>query len=104
MLLKSTGYPDPDRIVQLWEKPPRGTRNAISPANYIDWAKQARSFESMAAQTGASVAFTGGGEPKSLRVGNEDDMLGCGQILPSSPSSASVGFWGSKGDEHHERQ
>jgi putative ABC transport system permease protein len=69
VLLKSTGYPDPDRIVQLWEKPPRGTRNAISPANYIDWAKQGRSFESMAAQTGASMAFTGGGEPKSLRVG-----------------------------------
>ncbi len=39
VLLKSTGYPEPERIVQLWEKPPRGTRNGIAAANYIDWAR-----------------------------------------------------------------
>jgi len=69
VLLKSTGYPEPERIVQLWEKPPRGTRNGISAANYVDWAKQARSFESMAALTGSAMSFTGGGEPRSLRAG-----------------------------------
>lgn len=26
VLLKSLGYPEPERIVQLWEKPPRGLR------------------------------------------------------------------------------
>jgi putative ABC transport system permease protein len=35
VLLKSMGYPEPERIVQLWEKPPRGTRNGIAAANYI---------------------------------------------------------------------
>ena len=34
ILLKSSGYPEPERIVQLWEKPPRGMRNGISGANY----------------------------------------------------------------------
>src|SRR6185503_18976496 len=69
VLLKSSGYPAPERIVQLWEKPPRGTRNTISAANYLDWAKQAQLFDAMAAVTGATMSYTGGGEPKSIRVG-----------------------------------
>lgn len=72
VLLKSAGYPEPERIVQLWEKPPGGGRNGIAPANYIDWTKQSRSFESMAAQTGAAMSYLAresGGAPISLRVG-----------------------------------
>jgi putative ABC transport system permease protein len=68
VLLKPNTYPEPERIVMLWEKPPRGLRNSIAPANYLDWTKQSRSFESMAAQTGAGLSYTGGGEPKSLRA------------------------------------
>jgi putative ABC transport system permease protein len=75
VLLKSFSYPEPERIVQLWEKPPRGLRNGISAANYIDWTKQSQSFEAMAAQTGATMSYasnsaTGstGGEPRSLRA------------------------------------
>jgi putative ABC transport system permease protein len=73
VLLKSFTYPEPERIVQLWEKPPRGLRNGISAANYIDWARQNQSFEAMAAQTGATMSFSpnaegGGIEPRSLRV------------------------------------
>src|SRR5262249_57986022 len=48
VLLKSAGYPEPERIVQLWEKPPGGMRNGIPPANYIDWTKQSHSFQAMA--------------------------------------------------------
>jgi putative ABC transport system permease protein len=72
VLLKSVGYPEPERIVQLWEKPPGGGRNGIAPANYIDWTKQSRSFESMAAQTGAAMSYLAkesDGVPISLRVG-----------------------------------
>ena len=58
VLLKSVGYPEPERIVQLWEKPPGGLRNGISAANYIDWAQQSRSFEAMAAQTGATMSYS----------------------------------------------
>ena len=68
VLLKSSGYSDPERIVQLWEKPPDGTRNGIAAANYLDWAKQARLFDAMAAVTSAAMSYTGGGEPKSIRV------------------------------------
>ncbi len=68
VLLKSSGYPEPERIVQLWEKPPRGTRNGISGANYIDWARQSRSFTAMAAMTGGGMTYTGAAEPRSLDV------------------------------------
>jgi putative ABC transport system permease protein len=69
VLFKSLGYAEPERIVQLWEKPPGGMRNGIAAANYIDWAKQSTSFEAIAAQTGNTMSYTGGGEPQSLRVG-----------------------------------
>ena len=75
VLLKSMSYPEPERIVQLWERPPRGLRNGIAAANYIDWTQQSQSFEAMAAQTGATMSYaassaTGstGDEPRSLRV------------------------------------
>jgi putative ABC transport system permease protein len=68
-LLKGAGYPEPERIVRLWEKHPMGGRNVISAANYIDWTRQSKSFDAMAAATGGSMSYTGGGEPRSLRVG-----------------------------------
>src|SRR5688572_28714782 len=74
VLLKSFSYPEPERIVQLWEKPPRGLRNGISAANYIDWTRQSRAFEAMAAQTGAGMSYSPAaaagstGEPRLLRV------------------------------------
>jgi putative ABC transport system permease protein len=76
VLLKSFTYPEPERIVQLWEKPPRGLRNGISGANYIDWARQSQSFDAMAAQTGAGMSYTpnasdgsaSSSEPRVLRA------------------------------------
>jgi putative ABC transport system permease protein len=72
VLLKSAGYPEPERIVQIWEKPPGGGRNGIAPANYLDWTRQSTSFESMAAQSGAGLSYLpaeSGGVPISLRAG-----------------------------------
>ena len=69
VLLRSAGYPEPERIVRLWEKQPYGGRNGISAANYVDWARQSQSFDAIAAKTGGSMSYTGGGEPQSLRVG-----------------------------------
>src|SRR5262245_3276810 len=68
VLLKASGYPEPERIVQLWEKPPGGGRNVIAPANYLDWTKLSHSFESMAARTFAALSYLPG-TPGSLPVG-----------------------------------
>src|SRR5262249_4543140 len=69
VLLKPVEYPEAERIVQLSEKPPGAMRNTIAGANYLDWAAQSRSFEAMAAQTAATLSYTGGAEPRSLRAG-----------------------------------
>ncbi len=69
VLLKSSTYPEPERIVQLWERGPSWPRNVLAPATYLDWARQSQSFESMAAYKFDSMNYTGGGEPRSLRAG-----------------------------------
>jgi putative ABC transport system permease protein len=68
VLLKSSGYPAPERIVQLWEKTPGGQRNVLSEAAYRDWAAQSRSFAAIAARTAGVMSYTGGGDVRSLRV------------------------------------
>jgi predicted permease len=85
LLLKGAGYPEPERIVQIWERPPGGGRNGVSGANYLDWAAQSQSFEAIAARSGATMSYTGvasdsgasasgasastsAGEPQSLRA------------------------------------
>jgi len=68
VLLKPLAYPEPEQLVQLWEKPPGGLRNGISALNFLDWQKQSTSFTGMAAQTGKSVTQTGAGEPRQIRI------------------------------------
>jgi putative ABC transport system permease protein len=67
VLLKPLPYGEPERIVQVLEKPPGGGRNGISTLNYLDWQKNNTVFEYMAAQTGGSVTLTGVSEPVQLR-------------------------------------
>jgi putative ABC transport system permease protein len=68
VLLKPLAYPEPERLVQLWEKPPGGTRNGISALNFLDWQKQAASFTAMAAQSGKTLTMSALGEPRQLRL------------------------------------
>jgi len=68
LLLKPLAYPEPERIVQIWEKPPRGLRNGVSALNFLDWRDQASSFSAMAARTGDAYTLTGLGEPRQVRA------------------------------------
>ena len=68
LLLKPLAYPEPERIVQIWEKPPRGLRNGVSALNFLDWRDQASSFSAMAARTGDAFTLTGRGEPRQVRA------------------------------------
>lgn len=52
VLMKPLPYPDPDRLVMLWEQRPDGGRNGVSSLNFLDWKKQGKVFESIAAMTG----------------------------------------------------
>jgi putative ABC transport system permease protein len=67
LLLKPLAYHEPEQIVQIWEKPPRGLRNGVSALNFLDWHDQATSFQAMAARTGDTLTLTGSGEPRQMR-------------------------------------
>src|SRR6185369_15447941 len=69
VLLQPLPFPEPNRLVQLWHTPPQKsfpgmTKFSISPANYLDWKAQNRSFESMAIYGNGMATLTGSGEPQ----------------------------------------
>ena len=68
-LLKPLPYDNPERILQIWEKPPGGGNNVVSAMNFLDWQRQTSSVEAMTATTGGSLTLTGQGDPVLLRAG-----------------------------------
>jgi putative ABC transport system permease protein len=85
VLLKPLPYPDPERILQVWEKPPGGGNNGVSTANFLDWQHQSDVFETMVATTGGSMTLSGHGDPLMLRVGRVSagyfDVFGIKPVL-----------------------
>ncbi|MPY87757.1 MAG: FtsX-like permease family protein [Luteitalea sp.] len=66
VLLKPLPYPEPDRIVRVWEAPRPGVTNATSTLDFLDWQRLGTSFEALAAEAPISAALTGAGEPVRL--------------------------------------
>ena len=50
VLLRPLPYPDPGRLVTLWERDPQKglEQGLVTPANFVDWRAQSRAFEAMA--------------------------------------------------------
>ena len=72
VLLRPLPYQDPSRIMQIWHVPPAKsfpgmTLFSVSPANYLDWQSQNRSFEQMAAYGFESFNVGGGERPEAIR-------------------------------------
>ena len=70
VLLRSLPYQDSDKIVMVWERNLRSSRsqNVVSPANFLDWKKEATSFQQFAASWDTRVNITSGGEPEEIQV------------------------------------
>ena len=69
ILLRPLPYPDPDRIVTVWERlPPTPGRNDVAPGNFIDWRARATSFTHLAAVDPYSYDYTGGDRPEVLKA------------------------------------
>ncbi|HEY0701416.1 MAG TPA: ABC transporter permease [Candidatus Acidoferrales bacterium] len=73
VLLRPLPYDQPDRLVQLWHVPPQTnfpgmTEFPVSPANFLDWRSQAKSFEGMAAYGRGGYTLTGNGNPETIRM------------------------------------
>ncbi len=84
VLLRPLPFPQPDRLVQLWETKPSKAyfRNVVNPFNFLDWRERTHSFERMAAVTALNTNLTGLGDPVAL------------QGMQVSPSFFSIlGIW-----------
>ena len=67
VLLRPLDYPNADRLVTIRESHlPKFPEFSVSPANYLDWEKQTKSYAYFAAYTGATLNLTGEGEPQRL--------------------------------------
>jgi putative ABC transport system permease protein len=69
LLLRQLPYPDPDRLVMIWENDTQegNPRNPVAPANFVDWRKQ----NEVCSQIGyfaqpSGLNLTGGEEPERI--------------------------------------
>jgi putative ABC transport system permease protein len=68
VLLKPLPYTHPEQIVSVGEKLPAGFSNPISTLNFLDWERQNRCFEYLAALAFDKVTLTGSDRPQEVRV------------------------------------
>jgi putative ABC transport system permease protein len=81
-LLHPAPFENADRIVALVDSRPGQNidMNAIAPATYLDWRKEAHSFDELAAYSWDELNLTGGDHPQKVQAfqvsANLFDMLG----------------------------
>jgi putative ABC transport system permease protein len=63
VFLKPLPFPEPERIVRVWEAPTQTSTNGINTLDFIDWKQMNSVFEALSAERPASAALTGAGEP-----------------------------------------
>jgi predicted permease len=66
VLLNPLPYPQANRLVVLFHHKPNFVNGSISYLNFLDWQRDNRSFEAMAAYRFGSAKLTGSGEPENL--------------------------------------
>jgi putative ABC transport system permease protein len=69
VLLRPLPYPEPDRLMAVWEDATAFgfPRNTPAPANYLDWNKDNRTFADMAAYEDRSLALLADGAPERIQ-------------------------------------
>lgn len=66
VLLRPLPFPEPERLVQLWETRPGESSRRIAPANYLDWRAQSDSFQHLASYDVRAGNLNGDSEPQRI--------------------------------------
>jgi len=66
VLLNPLPYPEPDRLVAVYEKTVDFERSSITYPNFLDWQKESHSFSALGAVRSEEYNMTGVGEPERL--------------------------------------
>lgn len=64
-LIAPLPYPHPKQLVMIWSKK-LGVRNQVSAADFLDWQREASSFQGMAAFTSVSYNLSSAQEPQYI--------------------------------------
>jgi putative ABC transport system permease protein len=66
VLIRPLRFPEPERLVMLWEVQPSGRNNVIQTQNFLDWRERSHSFEAVAAMLQLPTNLTGIGDPLQI--------------------------------------
>jgi len=69
LLIRPLPYVHGEQLAIVYESMPaiHADRTFVSPANWMDWQRQSKSFESLAAWTTGAITLSGQGEPDRLK-------------------------------------
>ncbi len=65
-LLAPLPYPHPDQLVVVWSKV-GGDRNVVSAGDFLDWKREAKAFQGLAAWTGMTANLAGADGPEQVQ-------------------------------------
>jgi putative ABC transport system permease protein len=101
VLLRPLPYPDPERLVLLWEtRAQDGSRkNGVAPADYLDWRAETRLFAALDAGNQRAFNLTGDGRPERVM-----SSFASAQLLATYAAQPLIGrgftFADEQGDGH----
>ena len=87
VLFKPLPFPNADRLVSVWEARPalKRPRMEAAPLNYVDWQRESKAFESLAAYFFDATTLTASGTPERLPIAgvtpNFMSMLGVPPVV-----------------------
>jgi predicted permease len=66
VLLQPLPYPEPSRLMMVYETSHEFSHSSLAYLNFVDWRRDQHSFTDMAAYRGDDFNFTGSGQPEHL--------------------------------------
>src|SRR5690349_15700187 len=76
VLLAPLPYPDPDRLVMVYDTQPACSTCPASFPKYTDWRERNQVFSAIGGSTGAGFVLTGAGDPVRVRGASTTASLG----------------------------